>query len=202
MTLARIPACANRINSGYRNYTLLDAGCRTMALRPYLIGCREYFGTDLIPAKGVLQCDLEEPLDFEDNAFDIVTALDVLEHLNNPHGALKELIRVARKAVFVSLPNIYYIKFRWNFLRGRGVSGKYAFSPNPIVDRHRWMVSHEEALEFVLENARGHHIEHEMILPTRGRTRAVSVPIEQWLGKTWPNLFAYGALFEIKLRKA
>ncbi len=201
MSLARLAMCAERINRSHTDYTLLDAGCRTMALKPLLKGCREYFGSDLIPADGVLQCNLESRLPFDDNSFDVVTALDVLEHLDNPHGALHELFRVARKSVLISLPNMYYIAFRWNFLRGRGLSGKYCFSPNPILDRHRWVLSYSEAMAFIDENAAGHVVEHEMVLPVRGRTKAVSGPIERQLATTWPDLFAYGVLFEISLNK-
>ncbi len=199
MSLARLPMCAERINRQYKDYSLLDAGCRTMALKPLLHNCREYFGTDLTSGDGVIQCNLEEELPFDDHSFDIVTALDVLEHLENPHQALRELFRVARKAVFISLPNMYYIQFRWNFLLGRGLSGKYAFPPTPIVDRHRWVLSYDEALRLVSMNADEHAVDHEMILPVRGRTKAISQPIEKWLGNRWPNLFAYGVLFEVKL---
>lgn len=201
MSIARLNLCAERINQNHSNYTLLDAGCRTMALRPLLTSCDEYFGTDLIPTEGVLQCNLEEKLPFEDNAYDVVTALDVLEHLDNPHGALQELCRVARKSVLVSLPNMYYIEFRLRFLRGGGISGKYNFPSQPILDRHRWILSYDEALAFVTENTAEHSVEHEMILPVRGRTKAVAEPVERWLANTWPNLFAYGVLFEINLNK-
>lgn len=201
MTLARLELCASRINRKHSNYTLLDAGCRTMALKPLLSGCREYYGSDLIPAEGVLQCNLEERLPFDDNAFDVVTALDVLEHLDNPHGALHELFRVARKSVLISLPNMHYIEFRWRFLRGRGLSGKYQFPPHPILDRHRWVLSYSEALAFISQNTIGYTVEHEMVLPVRGRTKAISEPVERWLAASWPNLFAYGVLFEIKLNK-
>ena len=199
MSLARLDICANRINQRYRDYSLLDAGCRTMDLKKRLNNCRHYQGTDLQPGKDVLVCNLEEKLPFEDGSFDLVAALDVLEHLENPHGALKELCRVASQAVFVSLPNMYYIKFRLNFLRGRGVSGKYQFPPHPISDRHRWMLSYSEAVKFVYENAGDAVVEHEMILPARGRTKAIAEPVERWLGGVMPDLFAYGVLFEIKL---
>jgi len=201
MTLARLSLCAQKINKKYTDFTLLDAGCRTMALQPFLKGCRKYYGTDLIPADGVLQCDLDTRLPFEDNQFDVVTALDVLEHLNNPHSALQELYRVARKTVLISLPNMYYITFRMNYLRGRGISGKYDFPPQPILDRHRWILSYSEALEFILQNSTDHHVGHEMILPIRSRTKLVSEPIEKWLSTMWPNMFAYGVLFEITLKK-
>jgi SAM-dependent methyltransferase len=128
MIATRLQMCAGRINARYKDYMLLDAGCRTMDLKPLLKNCLQYFGTDLVSQTSheVLQCDLEKPLPFEDNSFDIVTALDVLEHLNNPHEALKELFRISRKAVFISLPNLYYIQFRLNFLRGY-LSEKYVF---------------------------------------------------------------------------
>ena len=132
-----------------------------MELKPLLKGCKEYFGTDLIPTDGVLQCNLEEKLPFKDNAYDVVTALDVLEHLNNPHGALHELCRVAKKTVLVSLPNMYYIEFRLRFLRGGGISGKYNFLSQPILDRHRWILSYGEALGFVAANTAEHTVEHE-----------------------------------------
>lgn len=201
MSLARLSMCAERINKRHKDYNLLDAGCRTMALKPLLKGCREYFGTDIIPAKGILQCDLDGGLSFENDAFDVVTALDVLEHLDNPHAALQELYRVARKTVLISLPNIYYITFRTDFLRGRGLSDKYRFKPEPAVDRHRWVLSYDEALEFIYRNSEGHHVEHALILPVRNRTKLVSEPVEKWFGAKWPNLFAYGILFEITLKR-
>ena len=202
MSLARLNIAAERVNRKHRDYTLLDAGCRTKDLESLLKGCRRYFGTDLYPDDGVLQCDLEGQLPFADDAFDVVIALDVLEHVDNPHGALRELYRVARRTVLISLPNIYYISFRWSFLRGRGVSGKYHFLPDPVLDRHRWILSYEEALEFIYRNTPEHDIEHEMILPVRGRTKRVVGPIEAWLGGRWPNLFAYGVLFEISLAES
>ena len=197
MSMARLAMCANRINERYPDCSLLDVGCRTMDLKPLLSSCSDYVGTDLIPADGVIPCDLEKPLPMKDNSYDVVTVLDVLEHLNNPHGTLRELCRVARKAVFVSLPNMYYIQFRWNFFRGRGISAKYAFLPEPVLDRHRWVLSYSEAMRFVEQNAEGFAVEHQMILPERGRTRFFSSPVERFLGCCWPNLFAYGLLSEI-----
>ncbi|MCY4261305.1 MAG: hypothetical protein OXC91_13715 [Rhodobacteraceae bacterium] len=96
-------------------------------------------------------------------------------------------------------PNVHYISFRWRFLRGHGLSGKYRFSPDAVLDRHRWVLSYEEAVGFIYRNSHDYGIEHEMILPVRGRTKWVSSPIEAWLGERWPDLFAYGVLFEISL---
>ncbi len=48
--------------------------------------------------------NLDERLDFEDNSFDTVVCLEVLEHLEDPEKALKELVRVARKRVIITIP--------------------------------------------------------------------------------------------------
>ena len=98
----RLQLCANKINNNFEDYTLLDAGCRTKDLKKYLIDCRDYYGADLESSEGVLKCDLSQELPFNDSEFDIVVALDVIEHLDNPHSALREIIRIAKKSVFIS----------------------------------------------------------------------------------------------------
>ena len=87
------------------------------------------------------------------------------------------------------------------FLRGGGISGKYNFPAQPILDRHRWILSYDEAVAFVEENAIGCSVTSDMILPVRGKTKAILGPVEMWLGNSWPNLFAYGVLFEITVEK-
>jgi ubiquinone/menaquinone biosynthesis C-methylase UbiE len=42
---------------------------------------------------------------FEDNHFDLVTCIDVIEHVENYKPFLAELIRVSKKGVFISTPN-------------------------------------------------------------------------------------------------
>ena len=50
-------------------------------------------------------------LPFEDNAFDTVLCSEVLEHLDHPDRAFRELRRVARRSVVVTVPREPY--FRW-----------------------------------------------------------------------------------------
>jgi 2-polyprenyl-3-methyl-5-hydroxy-6-metoxy-1,4-benzoquinol methylase len=47
-----------------------------------------------------------EKLDFPDKSFDTVIMLEVLEHLEDPYAALAEIVRVARKNLILSVPNI------------------------------------------------------------------------------------------------
>lgn len=62
-----------------------------------------------------------EQIEIEDNSFDYCFCFQCLEHLLNPLAALKELGRIARKKVFLSIPyadntNIYDVAY-WQDLR-------------------------------------------------------------------------------------
>lgn len=52
-----------------------------------------------------LQGDLCAGLPFEDGSFDVVTALEVLEHLDDPLPAAREAVRLSRRHVLVSVPS-------------------------------------------------------------------------------------------------
>lgn len=58
----------------------------------------------------------------KDNSFDLVMATEVLEHLDDPEGALKELIRVSKKYVMLSVPNEPFF-IGANLLRGKYLKG-------------------------------------------------------------------------------
>ena len=53
-------------------------------------------------------CGRIENLGFADNAFNVVVCAEVLEHVADPHLALRELCRVAAKHVVLSVPNEPY----------------------------------------------------------------------------------------------
>ena len=63
------------------------------------------------------------------------------------------------------------------------------------------LLSYDEAIAFINENAAGYDIEFQKILPRRGRTKLILEPIEKWLGDARPNLFAYGILSTFPLTK-
>ena len=46
-----------------------------------------------------------QQIDIPSNSYDLVTACEVLEHVENPLAALEELFRVSKKYVIVSVPN-------------------------------------------------------------------------------------------------
>ena len=57
-------------------------------------------------AKGISKATIIEgdatDLKFEDNSFDCVSAFGILHHIKHPTVAIREMLRVARKAVFIS----------------------------------------------------------------------------------------------------
>ncbi len=126
--------------------SVLDIGCRDMALRTYLPRESDYVGFDLFPPAEVIGT-AEAPLPFDDDAFATVVLADVLEHLDDPHKALDEAMRVARNSVVVLLPNLYTLWLRLRYLAGR-TAGKYEFGPDNRRDRHRWLMNFDQAAAF------------------------------------------------------
>jgi len=61
-------------------------------------------------------------LPFDDESFDLVLCLEVLEHLANPGAALDELARVSRGDVVVSTPHEPWFQLG-SLLRGKYLSG-------------------------------------------------------------------------------
>jgi len=135
---------------------ILDVGCRSRNLKQVLSDHNRnrhsrkfsYVGFDLYSPSDVIG-NIETGLPFHEQAFDVVVALDLLEHTNDIHKAFKEVCRVARRFVVLTFPNLYDIKGRMNFLFGYPLSGKYGLPECPLKDRHRWFFSLREAVRFV-----------------------------------------------------
>lgn len=100
---------------------VLDVGCGLgYGLNILSIKAEEVFGVDIDPG-AINYCENtilgRNPklkylsifdgyhLDFNDNYFDVVTIVDVLEHVEIFEGFLKELLRVTKKGIFISTPN-------------------------------------------------------------------------------------------------
>lgn len=109
---------------------VLDLGCRDGALTQAYAEGNDVLGVDadreaLAEAAklGVEThwADLDQPLELEDDSFDVVVAGELLEHLRDPHRVVAEMRRVLRPGgTFVaSVPNAYRLKGRLLFLLGR-----------------------------------------------------------------------------------
>ena len=83
---------------------------------------------------------------YKENSFDLVLSTEVLEHLEDPKIALKEIFRVSKKYVLLSVPNepIFMLS---NFLRGKN----WSRFGNDIEHINHWTFFGFE--KFVKENA-------------------------------------------------
>ena len=130
-----------------RDYSLLDAGCGEGMVSNLLydevknlkISAFDCFQQSIDLAQKDNQREIDffladiEKLDLKNGQFDLVLATEVLEHLENPQKALKELFRVTAKTVIVSVPNEPF------FCLGNLVSGKNVTRwGNPIDHINHW----------------------------------------------------------------
>ena len=79
------------------------------------------------------KADLKERLPFENESFDYVTFLEVIEHIEAPYFAVSELNRIIREKgiLFLSTPNILNLKSRMRFL----TEGAFEFFREPILEQ-------------------------------------------------------------------
>jgi SAM-dependent methyltransferase len=99
-------AMIERELAGKRDLDFLDVGCGQKPFYPFFRPyARSYIGTDIIRDSPLVDrvCPVEE-LDVEDESADVVLCLSVLEHVNDPARAVKELYRAVRPGgvVFVT----------------------------------------------------------------------------------------------------
>jgi SAM-dependent methyltransferase len=109
---------------------VLDLGCRDGALTRHFAEGNRVVGLDAdrdalarAATLGIqtVWADAEEPLPFPEDAFDVVVAAELLEHLREPGLLVDEAVRVLRGggAIVGSVPNAFRLKNRLRFLAGR-----------------------------------------------------------------------------------
>jgi len=56
--------------------------------------------------KDYIKADIQEKTPFDANSFDVIFALDILEHVENPSIAIDEILRILKKSglLFISVP--------------------------------------------------------------------------------------------------
>ena len=81
---------------------ILEVGSSDAYLKK-IINNKNVVCSDIIPKHNVEVQNVEK-LAFNDNSFDTVLCMEVLEHVDNPINALKELKRVNKKRLIISVP--------------------------------------------------------------------------------------------------
>lgn len=137
---------------------ILDVGADECGLRKFLLKGTEYTGIGLGGSVDV-EIDLEkEKLPYDDNIFDCVLCLDVLEHLDNLHEVFDELCRVTREYLIISLPNpwaSFMAMLRWGYYRHAEITMKFHNLPTESpIGRHKWFYGAYEAERFLKERGK------------------------------------------------
>jgi SAM-dependent methyltransferase len=113
---ARIVAsAARRIASEYGRGAILDVGCGEKPYRELFTNATSYVGLEhpasLHSRNAVDVFGSADRLPFSDESFDVVVSFEVLEHLERPDEALREMSRVLRPGghCVVFVPFIYHL---------------------------------------------------------------------------------------------
>lgn len=120
-----------RILPNRRFNTALDVGCgdgRVAQIMGEKLGTRFYGvdiskkGVELAKKKGVKAkvADVSDNIPFKDNYFDLVISTEVIEHVTDPDGLLKEVYRVLKPGglLLLTTPNLSSWTNRFLFLLG------------------------------------------------------------------------------------
>ncbi len=84
--------------------TMLDIGCQELYFYDQLKKDYDITLADYMPKLDVIKQEDVQNLSFEDNSFDIALCQQVLEHVPDPVAAIKELKRVAKKQLIITVP--------------------------------------------------------------------------------------------------
>jgi len=181
--------------------TILDIGCGTGLLLEALNKKGiDAEGVDfsekaisVVNEKGLkaVQCDFAvQPLPFEGASFDCVVALDVFEHLFDPHKALEEMVRVTKRNIIIGVPNFSSLPARLQILLGNVPENNL-----PQKGHVYWFNMH--VLRSMV-SAQGLEIK-EVHYNSFGNRYFLSRVFFNYLAKLWPSMFALS--FVIKARK-
>lgn len=183
-----------------RRMRLLDVGCRDCALKSRIQDMADYEGADLFQndARTVDHVvDVSRGLPMEDGSFDVVVALDLLEHLDDLQAGLSELLRVSRHHVIIMLPNMAHMTYRMSFLRRGYLNDKYILKFNQGQDRHRWITTGSTSLEFADTFARSVGVQVNTEWFVDSRKKMIFAKLCQMVGAT-PDAWAIASLHHFR----
>ena len=181
---------------------ILDIGCRDKIFKKYLVGDYEYTGIDFDPKKslghinsdGIINYNLENGLP-ENTDYDIINALDVLEHVENIHELFNNIFFRSKKKISIALPNMGYYKFRLHFLFTGIISGKYIFHEKKVSDRHRWIPNYLSIVKFIENNKHAEWNSKQYDYIAERKRNFIFYYLEKFLSKFFPSLFVYELIF-------
>ncbi|OKS88466.1 methionine biosynthesis protein MetW [Mucilaginibacter polytrichastri] len=148
-----------KIIEGRNIKSVLDIGCRDCVLKTHLNNDIDYYGNDLFQNdKGIVNYVGDINQLKIDRTFDCVTAIDILEHTDDPYQIFDGIVKLADKVLIINLPNCYDLKSVYKFSVKGSLGGKYNFGVENSLDRHRWMMNYDQIVRFYNHKAREHNL--------------------------------------------
>jgi 2-polyprenyl-3-methyl-5-hydroxy-6-metoxy-1,4-benzoquinol methylase len=110
-TLPRGRALDLGAGAGLTSFRIRESGFHVVAAD---VNAEQFVPKDICCHK----IDLDQPLPFAEGEFDLVMALEIVEHLESPRAFLREVARVLRPGgtLILSTPNIVSWQSKWRFL--------------------------------------------------------------------------------------
>lgn len=122
---------------------ILDVGSDYNTLKK-LVG-EKVLGVDLYGEPDIrIDFEKEQLKQFRAQSFDLVVCTEVLEHLENLHAMTRELLRVSRRHVLISLPNSLNVFAKWNIAFHDRAGKFYGLPFEKPEDRHRWFFGYKD----------------------------------------------------------
>lgn len=189
-------------STGYITRFLKQNGCKIDIVE---IDRDDFKKAKVYAAKGYLgSLEDEKLLGKLKDKYEIILAMDILEHLKNPESLLKKLKKNLNKKgrIIISLPNIAC----WEIRRDLFFKGKFEYQPSGILDQtHLRFYTYESAQELILKS--GYKIlqliKMEYSYPLRRfilRFRSLGMVLDNMivnLGiKNFPNFFTQHLIIE------
>lgn len=174
------------VNEKYQDIlqeSVLDVGADQGLLEDELDDSVEYWGIGL--GDGVDEMvDLEEDgIPYEDDTYDCVVCLDVLEHVDNIHHVFDELCRVANEHVIISLPNPWasFMRLLRDGYYSKNLPMKFYNLPvDGPTDRHKWFYGPQEAERFFA----GRAAKNDAAVVQMDREESVKSPLKRFVYRT------------------
>lgn len=156
--------------------------------------------------------DLNQPMDFPDRFFDVIVAMDIVEHLFDPLALLADIHRMLRDdgSALIGIPQHFDIIQRVRMLLGSGIVSAEHLCYSK--DYHSWNYIHirlfrlNEAYEMIRRT--GFSVDESILLPVPLfpfplPARAVlKLMMNRFTRPVFPSLFASGVRLRVRKRLA
>lgn len=194
---------------------ILDLGCGDGRVVEHLVKDHEVFGLDtsaegvrIAQTKGIHAAlgSVDGQFDFPGTAFDVVLALDILEHLQHLSDTLAQVKKVLKPGGFliISIPNHFDLRTRLEILCGKGIVkwSQRQYTTKAWEYEHIRFLRLEDMLEVLREQGfRVDKLQCNFMSQGLLPTRLLPAGFRRFLTKHWPNLWSGKFVMRVALNQ-